>query len=561
MNPKELLVIVQQCGLRDLKEYQGQPSGKEKAVSWYSFTANFEGEDTSMLLGIDDRFPLSLPILRIEKEDEFAHIPHIERDGKVCYTHEDYTSIDFDSPPSDIIKDAFELAKNTIEKGLRKENIVDFTNEFEAYWNRIEGSEFILGNIEFGNNPVLIKTAVQEKKRFVISDGVEINRFMNVSDQKPVQHNALYIPLTITNLIPPRYGEILNINYFVQLVDGLPKDRKKILDRIISLKPQISYVFFSFVPVTGNTCLFGVRFSGQASAKHLINPDGFEGKIIPLSINRVDKEYMFKRGGLGIDPSNKKGLLIGGGSVGGFVAEELVRNGFFDLTIVDGGSLSAENCYRHLTGYRYLGVNKAAALKSKLESYFPHSKITAIQDCIEVLIEKGKIDLSEFAFIVYATGNVTINLYLSSMHQEKRIPTFYAWNDPYGIGGHCLSTNISETGCYKCLYSQKVFHNKASFAAVKQIKPFIKSISGCGSVYTPYGSSDSMKTCLLTLDAIRNYFSGKEIKNSVYSWKGDSELFLKEGYLLSLRYGKTEIELYENRHEFIEPHCKICKSK
>src|SRR5690606_25821281 len=160
------------------------------------------------------------------------------------------------------------------------------------------------------------------------------------------------------------------------------------------------------------------------------------------------------RGGTGELSSNKEGLILGGGSVGGFITEALVRKGFFDLTIVDRDVLASDNCYQHLTGFTDLGKNKAAAIKIKVERYYQHSKITSIETGIEESLRKKKIDISIYDFIVVATGNVTVNMHLNKIftHDFPGKPVFYTWNDPYGIGGHCLVTNMEPLGCYRCLY-------------------------------------------------------------------------------------------------------------
>ena len=97
--------------------------------------------------------------------------------------------------------------------------------------------------------------------------------------------------------------------------------------------------------------MFGVKFSNMDRVLHPLYSTDFHGKITPISITRLDKEYLYRRGSNGIR-YDKKGIVIGGGSIGGFIMEELVRNGFFNLTVVDGDSISVDNCYRHLVGFR-----------------------------------------------------------------------------------------------------------------------------------------------------------------------------------------------------------------
>ena len=435
---------------------------------------------------------------------------------------------------------------------------------------RIDGREVILGNLKLAKGPVPIKICIQGKIIFTVSDLSEyienISRFVKLGDKGFTQLKGYYVPLYVNSyVIPPRYNEKLNFAYIKHLLTLLDPDSQKTLRKILpGISRKHEYVIFSLMQTNGLNSLFGVKFSKIKSAGHPLLSDEFIGEMIPQTITRVDKDYLYKRGGTGESNSEKKGLIIGGGSVGSFIAEELVRNGFFDLTLVDADLLSSDNSYRHLTGFTSIGINKAKAIKSKIEKYYLHSNIDAIEMRVEEAIKKRKIDFRGFDFIVVATGNVTINTYLNKLFlaEYPGKPVFYSWIDPYGIGGHCLITNIVKSGCYQCLYSSEEFYNLASFAFKKQDKIFLKALSGCGSVYTPYGAIHSLQTSLLTVKKIIDVINGKITLNEIHSWKGDSTIFLREGYNLSEDIKWNEIELEKERKQsFVNEKCKICQKR
>lgn len=551
---------------KNLVECQNPIFKKRKLDFGFSFVDSVEGIETNFLVGFDKNFPLSMPNFFIQNYNEYDFIPHVEEDGKVCYTNNDYVYLDADQP-AEIIQQTYLLAKTTVEKGLRKENMVDFLNEFEAYWNRLKG-EVIIANIKIGTHPTLIKIGFHDKTRIVLSDEPEflnnVGRFIKINEKGITYHNGILIPIIPPiGFTPPKYNELITIDFCKLLISFLGDDKKSELNKLlkkITTKSE-EYVIFSCSQPNGGVSLFGIKFSNFKSTGHPLVANDFIGKITPLKTERLDKDYLYKRGGNGEKSSNKKGLIIGGGSIGGFITEELVRNGFFDLTIVDADVLSSNNCYRHLTGFKYLGENKALAIKHKAESYFPHCNITAVEERLEDAVQKKKIKFENYDFVIVATGNVTINTYLNKIlhDQHPGKPTLYIWNDPYGVGGHCLLTNIEKQGCYKCLYSNEDSYNMASFAHEKQDKSFLKNISGCGSVYTPYGSIDSMQTCMLTIKSLIDVMNGQENKNAIFSWKGNSNIFLKEGYKLSKRYEMSDIELNEKKYAFINSNCKVCQ--
>jgi len=531
----------------------------------FTFTIIIADTSINFLIGFKKNFPLSLPQYFILNYDDHEFIPHIEEDGRVCYVQDDYLFIDVDRP-EDVISETFNKVKGTVEKGLRKENFVDFTTEFEAYWKRIRKNETVYFNGLISNEVTEIKIGAGKTSKLIVTEPNDFlqsgKRFFNPKDGGFTFQNGIYIPLQSNNvIIPPRYSTTISIDYVNHLIANNTNENK--IDKIQKLakrpcKAQ-EYVIFSIKHNDGTTSLFGMKFSNMDRTIHPLLSNDFRGRITPISIARLDKEYMYRRGSNGV-MHDKKGIIIGAGSIGGFIAEGLIRNGFFNLTVVDGDNISVDNCYRHLVGFNSLNKNKAEAVKKYLENKFPHCNIKAEKSEIEHLIVQGKILLSDYDFAIIATGNVTVNVFLNNLINvsDLNIPVLFSWNDPYGIGGHCLITNMQKTGCYRCLYSNENKTNSASFANPAQHKTFLKNASGCGTFFTPYGSADSMQTSLLTIRRLIDLFTNGETKNAIYSWKGKPDIFLHEGYKLSPRFFMSELEIDETKYQFINTQCKTC---
>jgi molybdopterin/thiamine biosynthesis adenylyltransferase len=569
MEVGDLVEFLRNAGFQNISESTA-PVFKNRKLG-FCFSADQELQEITQkwLIGFEDNFPLSLPQYYLV-DNSIGFIPHVEQDGKICYYQDDYLYIDADRP-ADVIKETFELAKETVLKGLREENAVDFVNEFQSYWLRLPNVESIYSNIAFSEDVSQIKIGIKNNIKIALTDEEgylsSVSRFIKIGDKTGVTfQNAIYIPLDPKGLLlPPKYNTFLSLNDVKKLVfDHINQNAYRSLTKLLQ-KPckQEEYVLLSFIQPNGVRAFFGIRFSKNPDTRqHPLLSDQFKGTILPVNVERLDKEYIYKRSGPGTDSNSKKGLVIGCGSIGGFIAEDLVRSGFFNLDLVDGEIISKDNCYRHLTGFLYVGSNKARAVKAKLDSYFPHCTITTYEENIERLISKGKITFDTYDYIVVATGNVTVNSYLNKLfkttHPQK--PIFYVWNDPYGIGGHCIVTNISGKGCYGCLYANTDTVNTASFAGKIQPKPFLKTLSGCGSFYTPYSSLDSTRSSMLAMKMILDYFNGTLTLNSIYSWKGDASNFLSEGFILSPRYELSEQALLERSTHFYSPECKICKS-
>ncbi|TMI93023.1 MAG: hypothetical protein E6H08_10995 [Bacteroidetes bacterium] len=529
-----------------------------------------DGVSLKIQVGFDRHFPKHKPIYFLVNHEEIVFIPHIEEDGTICYTHDENLVMDANNPKG-IIQETFSLVEKTLVAGIRKENQQDFLNEFEAYWVRLKDAGAIFTNVEVKNSVEVIKIGKhkdsdEEKTLFAVSESEDrinsITRFIDTKNTPPLQ-NGIYIPLQNGSIIlPPRSNTQLTLAYVRDLIfNNLSAANQKKLKGLLEKKTKLEeFLIISFPKPNGNNAFFGIRIAGINYARHPLLHQNDKVKINALAVSRLDKEYMLARGGNGMNFTDKKVLVIGGGSVGGYIAEELIKSSILKVDIIDSENLEIENCYRHVCGFGYLNKNKAKALKLKLEQLYPHSEIGAFPELIETIIEKRKIDFTNYDAIVIATGNATINLYLTKYFHEvkSKVPLLFSWLDPYGIGGHCLITNITDKGCYKCLYSNDELYNKASFASSKQPKPFLKSISGCATVYSPYSSMDACQSALLVVRKVASVFNAKETENAIYSWKGNPDQFISEGFNLSDRYNQTSEELEAKKSIFYDSNCESC---
>lgn len=568
MNKEEVrAAIIESKILIDLSENEipVQKTGLE-----FKFTGScfVEGINLKIQVLFDYHFPLHKPKYLVLNKKDIGFIPHIDKDGSICYTHDENLVLDINNPVG-IISETFALAVETVRAGIKKENSIDFINEFEAYWRYLPDSIAIFANIIPGENVETIKIGKTNDKTFLAVSDTEdcvnsIMRFMNTKDL-PTLLNGLYIPLLKNHdLVPPNYEtgltiEVIKAFIFDNITD---KNEKKILDFVKAKTRMDHFVILSLPQPNGNYAFFGIKLNNINYEAHPFLGNNTKATIKPLTLTRLDKEYMLKRGGNGIHYQEKKVLIIGAGSVGGYISDELIKSSIINLDIVDSDMLAFENCYRHVCGRRGVGTKKATALKNFLEDIYPHCKIEAYTDLIENLIQKAKIDFENYNAVIIATGNATINTYLMKLISDEKIdvPVLFSWLDPYGIGGHCLVTNITEKGCYQCLYTNSS-SNKASFTAEKQPKAFLKSVSGCGSVYSPYSSMDARETAILTVRKLMNIFNGEEKANAIYSWKGDSKQFIDEGFILSNRYKQNETALEEKKTLFYDPKCNCCGKK
>lgn len=552
--------------LSDLRQIEFDNSKKSSKII---FQGSVELLDSHIVLKIefDDFFPLHLPKYYWVNFQEYDICPHIEDLGKVCYAPEIDLLIDVNNPFG-IIQKSLQSVINNIERGLKHENIEDFSNEFEAYWKLLNSNINIISNLTVStlSSAREIKIGFRGGSYIACNNEEEllyIYRRLRGSDKGVRSINALFIPLENANqIIPPTPETLWGAEEIKHLFENYisERDRQYIFDNGLLFNNSKVFVIFRLSQSNGQFALFGIQLLNKQSRKRIrskISLDNCDFK--PCNVVRLDHSFLLNRSGGFQSMKNKNILLVGAGSVGGYIAVELVKAGVTNLTIVDNDLLELSNIHRHVLGRSYEGLKKVIGLKKFIEENYIHSNVIAQGLKLEYAIRDGKINLSQFDCIISAVGNPTINHYLNKVvcQNNGKIPLVICWNDPYGIGGHTLATNISECGCFACLYSED-WHNEASFTARDQSKPFQKSVSGCGTLFTPFGSVDSINTAIQTIRVTINVIEGKISKNTLVSWKGDTTTFREEGFKTSSRFDLSTEELNISGEQFYNSNCQVC---
>lgn len=98
-------------------------------------------------------------------------------------------------------------------------------------------------------------------------------------------------------------------------------------------------------------------------------------------------------------------LIIGAGSLGGAVAENLVRMGVTNMGILDPDLLDVGNLTRHVLGMDAVGHNKATALANALSLTMPDANVAGIPASFPPGTHELAEELRSFDVIVDCTGS------------------------------------------------------------------------------------------------------------------------------------------------------------
>ncbi|MCB4917927.1 HesA/MoeB/ThiF family protein [Brucella sp. ZJ1_1] len=111
------------------------------------------------------------------------------------------------------------------------------------------------------------------------------------------------------------------------------------------------------------------------------------------------------RSGFGTGTASQRVLIIGAGSLGGAVAENLVRMGVTRMGILDLDIVDVGNLTRHVLGMDAVGHGKAVALANALSLIMPDAEVTGIVASFPPGTDELAEKLRSFDVIIDCTGS------------------------------------------------------------------------------------------------------------------------------------------------------------
>lgn len=521
----------------------------------YIYKFNITGKNFIIpaVMGIPDDWDRSLISIYIENYQEIDLIPHLEEDGHLCLF--DLEGVIIDTFFKGVLFQTLTRLNKILDEGINRVNEIDFIDEFEDYWCRLPGCKNIKSFISVNREMKLIKYsdnikgAEKGKKEKYIDILIKRRGYYFVAsdteqDFKLLKNinmirNGLYISIDSNDYIfPPDWRKKLDISFINTLVNHISIDQALIKEKIRKCKSDL-FIIFSIKQPNSSTNLIGM-FLRNVSVNYLDNQIALtlSSQAVPCHVRRCDSEYLINRGGAITVFGGKKILVIGCGSIGGYLIEQLVKIGFNDITVIDDDLLTEDNIYRHLLGFEYISEFKSKAISDYIEKNIPKVKIRCMYERIEALVLDESIVLRDFDLIVSTVGNHNVNRWINNYVFENNVqtPIVYLWNEVLGIGNHVAFISTAFTGCYDCFIrrGEDSLYDATSYCEKGQV--FNRKYAGCNSSFMPYGATHSQKSVQLGIKVITDFFKNRLDHSFIMSLKGDDLLFKQAGFVTSSRY-------------------------
>lgn len=579
----------------DLNEYPGCTKVAEIEVQ-------INGETAVLTVGFPEKFPNELPKF-YDKRNLFGIIPHKMPNGFLCFTRSESLILDVRYPASILLNCLIKVIK-LVEGGIKGINQKEFMDEFEVYWQN-ELLLNIYAHIDTTNSKLreldLWNKQVENDNFIVIAaekrDSLEkvISRIFHINVDKTSKYRCLYIPLVEgTFLLPPineekwDFGDLRN-NIFSNLSEENRKEFYRLVNKPIKgVRSNLEFIIIGLPTPNGNVALIGYGMNANMfNFKSHKNKNKFKRQLHPFiskpkdaalykaNIKRWHPNHLLNRTGGNTELIDKHILIAGVGSIGSEVAMRFAKAGVKKISLVDFDDLELDNIYRHALGSdqvydisEKLGLYnkpKVWGLEEEINRKYPFTEVKAYYKNIFSVFEELEINKSNIDLVIVAIGSPNKEMMINErLHKiPDSPPTIYTWVEPLGIGGHTLLTlNNEREGCYQCLFKpddEPSIYNRSAFA--EPFQDFSKSITGCGSVFTPYSFLDSERSAILTVEAGIKVLMGNMKGNPLLSWKGEGYLFEKYGYKTTIRYSFTTEKLDNTKYSYKDEQCPICSEE
>ena len=419
---------------------------------------------------------------------------------------------------------------------LQKEK--EFQKEFLFYWNAVAQPgkrEIYLNNDNTFSNLSVYQSS--ECTRYVAPTNC-LNDLDFVRDgkrtwQQRIDTTAIYLPIIDNRgILPPTKNHPWNKEHILEIIcsdftNHISTESYLHLDTIQTKYDTLDIVFGITIMQVPYRFLTRITFHGGSGKSLLERITSNIHSVEMLQSKNMDYCYLNQVIGNNISHIGKKVLLIGAGSLGSYVASELAKNGFNNLSIYDGDDLSSENFMRWYYSGIFNNGKKASRLDILLELMHPEIHVDAHNEDIgsDKLIE----EMSSAEYIIFTIGSSDTQLRLNRILRENgcKAKVLFAWLEAGGQYSHVLRVDYNASGCFECLFTDdagNMVNNQANVTADEIVE--LNTIrNGCGATRAAYGTSVLLRTTSVLLDVLHKEELDPSLENYLVNISPDSVVY------------------------------------
>lgn len=469
------------------------------------------GQRHECLLQLDPQF-FELPRISLTKvpSELPSVVPHLGKSGSLCYLAKGSVVLDIFDPIGQTLA-CIQQAEKVLSQVLKGRLVNDLEDEFFVYW---EGPFCLL---DLQNKQLGRQQALLAKPESAVLGVVTDDAKRSAAKLKAIGWEATEKPFTayrIKTAAKPRPDQKSwppkNVQQLLAWQGKLdPRCRKKIEQRLsetYNAKGNHALILIESPLLTYGFLAYFEHPKGERRSTKPPRQRMYEQEIIPLSVVRIDDRYMAERNlPQGKTLAGKHICLIGCGTIGGYLADMLVKGGVGTsggkLTLIDHDILGPQNLSRHRLGFPSLFKNKAQELKSELQRSSPGTEIDALP------VDVRNASIGEPDLIIDATGEESLGHWLANRFANK-LPLLSVWIEGAGLAVRCLLRNVEDGACYRCLSDA---NRNGELQVFTQHTPVLLKGQGCEGLYVPFPASVSVQAASLAVEMVQDWVNDTNV--------------------------------------------------
>lgn len=403
----------------------------------------------------------------------------------------------------------------------RPQIIEEYQKEFAVYWVKAcycigaySGRRYQLFLDDENSYQWLCQTRKKGAERVtrVAKEGHYFNDLTGeeISEKVP----ALYVPIEdARGIIPPLESKPWGKEEIIEIIEGVmyPHISYDAYQEIRTCSYTHRSLLFIF-RIRGFYCGCIISFKNAGVAKLNVKIRTNIERVEPIYLERCDFSYLNYQ--IGNIPREEKVAIIGVGSLGSYVADEIAHAGFRNMILVDDDVFLPENVFRHrhkyIDGYR----KKSATLSYEIGMLHPEMNVKAITGALtaDTVLDFLREDVS---IVIVTVGNSDIQIQLNQRFFELKVstPVYYVWLEHDGKSSHVAAIRNHNDGCFECLFTN-IDGSTCENTLNRSLEPVKYIRNGCGGTRVPYGNRTLLTASALVLQAISDSCE----TNRVYSY-------------------------------------------
>lgn len=510
------------------------------ALTQRGFKRNWQLAERSVFSGVLDTGGLDIPV-DIEVTDlDFVTYPSIRLNASwqaparklphiigpnygVCYYARGAVILDRYNPGGTVLQ-CLDQAERVLRDAIRGRSDGDFADEFQSYWGTViayidlpDGYEgpATVKYITLADDGKPVPVVATDRSWLVERDK---RRHVDKSDGERVEVIRINRPLSVEPALPWPPTSLLALNKWLE--SAAPEAIGKVEQlfttgsgslRAVMLSAENGYFYYR---VTLPTRFHTKEFlnNRRVGLPRVLMQAAKDVEVEQASGILAGRAHVFSRNlGGAFDLSDARIAVIGCGTIGGFLAQQLAQcgcsSGKGSLTLYDSEKLSPANLGRHVLGVPYVDRNKAVGVTEFLKTQLPPLDVMARdRDFAWTDMSRGSYDL-----VIDATGEEAFSIALNAHAVQGRPdtpPVLFVWLAGNGAAARAILTGSPDRACFKCLKTDLAGGER--FPILKagvEIAPI--NVRGCGdTAFAPFPVTRPVTAAAMACDMVLDWSKG-----------------------------------------------------